>query len=63
MKPYAFVCTLCGHLATGHGLVVGAVSVVEGPYVCAVVGCGCGITQLTPLLGIDEATCAGRFGR
>ena len=62
-KPYAYVCTLCHHLASRHGLKAGAVSVVDGPYLCAEDGCGCEIDQRTPLSGIDRVTCEARFGR
>lgn len=50
-KPFAYVCTLCSHLATQHRLIPSAAD-VAGPYACTYEGCGCQITQSTPLTGI-----------
>lgn len=60
MSVYAYVCTLCHHLATDHRLTPEAASVVDGPYVC---NCGCEIDQRTPLSGIGQAACAAKYGR
>ncbi|MHA7703428.1 hypothetical protein ACX9NE_26925 [Mycobacterium sp. ML4] len=54
-KPYAYMCTLCDHLATSHRAIPGA-AIVEGPYACTYTGCTCEISQTTPLYGMDEAT-------
>jgi hypothetical protein len=55
MAKYAYVCTLCDHLATRHYLTPGA-PLVEGPYRCSYSTCTCEISQTDPLHGIDEAT-------
>lgn len=54
-NPYAYVCTVCDHLASRHYLTRPG-NIVDGPYRCTHNTCVCEISQTTPLHGIDEAT-------
>lgn len=57
MSAYAYLCSVCHHLATRHLLAAEATSVVDGPYRCTHPDCPCEIDQRTPLHGINKATC------
>lgn len=53
MAAYAYVCTLCHHLASRHYLKAGS-RFLQGPFVCSHESCACEIDQTTPLTGINR---------
>jgi hypothetical protein len=63
VSVYAYVCSVCKHLASRHLLVPAAPSVVDGPYACTHPDCHCEIDQRTPLLSIDKGACGAMLAK